>query len=245
MTIEAPRHPTVEEFRAKLKARDAFLRKARRTPWLFHGIDLRRELHRYARILGIRSPKLVIRWGKGAMRSTGGPRVTLSLWPDRPIADTLEALLHEVVHCSLWRVTRDHHGDRFRRRLLVSAREAWGIELTDALRAAEETRRAKVAATVLHVKCEAYFLDDIITADLETKIALGPVWPESSNHTPKPEPVIDLAQRRAVMIEQRAEHARRMLTKNEAKQKRAAKLVSKWRRTVRYYERAAAKKATP
>jgi hypothetical protein len=139
-------------------------------------------------------------------------------------AEILEVLLHELVHLAM--PAASSHGERFRRTLARAASQAWGVEVDPNPPATSDNIRA-------------YALDEHITAALKPLIESGAVV------VPTPAPVAKPSRVEATeaLVEKRAAHAVKMLTKAERDVKRAKTREQKWRTKVRYYERVAARRA--
>lgn len=137
-------------------------------------------------------------------------------------ASVLEVTLHELCHIAA--PARASHNETFRRILQRAAREAWGIDVPIDLDRGKRKNRA-------------YTMDHVITAELKKLIESGTV--ELFQIRPKLIP--SRAERTAMLVHKRAEHAAKMLTRAERRLKLAKTLHKKWAETVRYYERRAAK----
>jgi hypothetical protein len=229
---------------AKKREKQRSLANARKTPFIVQGIDLNAQMRAMWRLPAFRSndagpwpPTLYISWGvRGArgVASVTNNRIRLRMSLDTPLPYALELLLHELVHISL--PAREGHSERFILRLVRAAAEMWGIAIS-----------APLATPRGRHKCTAYAVDARLVQALKAKFAGEP------EAAPRPvlvlpPPPIDLTAKRERMVRDRAEHAKNMLATHETKLKREQRLVSKWRRTVRYYrirELTAAKRSEP
>lgn len=211
-----------------------FLAQARKTPFIVHGVDLQAQLRLMLKLPCLDRPKLPtlsVHWGTTGSHGNASiwrNRIRLHVAADTSLASTLELLLHELVHMSL--PQGEGHSERFILRTVRAAKEMWGVEIDKPLDTPSGAWKVK-----------AYAVDDRLRDALHEKLRTGALLIPNVPYTFPPKP-IDLAARRQQVVEKRAERARKMLAKNEAKLKRTQKLVSKWRVTVRYYERAAAKR---
>ena len=151
------------------------------------------------------------------MRVAAGPDAT----PER----VLEVLVHEMCHLAVPNDT--HHGERFRLTFRKACRELWGIDVP-----LDAPARGGVVA---------YGMGDIASEMLKEKIARGEI--ELFAPTPKKEtPKASRAELSAKLVEKRATHAVKMMTRAEKRAKSAQRTLTKWREKVRYYERKAAAK---
>ncbi len=150
--------------------------------------------------------------------------------PGATPAEVLEVLMHEMCHMAL--PPRTMHNERFRLTLKRAAHELWGIDVP-LLSGSDREAHSNAA----------YAMDSLIMAALEEKIACGEVElfkPEPKTKTPKP----TRAELSEKMVEKRAAHTLKMLSRAEARAKAAQHTLTKWRKKARYYEQRAASKAS-
>ena len=166
------------------------------------------------------------RWSGHA--ATYRRKIRIAFGPSATKAEVLEVLVHEMCHLACPK--REHHGERFKLTLRRAARELWGIEIPIA--------QGKDRGDEHNA---AYAMDRLIMTALEGLVAEGKV--ETFPHEPKTAPSKPTrAQRSTALVEKRAAHAVRMLTRAEKRAQSAQRTLAKWREKVRYYERQAARK---
>ena len=222
----------IERWRAERKARVQDAANRRRTPYVAAGIDLKKAFEAYRKLPPFKGNlgkvKLVV-----AHRSFRGTRGTawirrrklrVAVGPGATQSRVLEVLVHEMCHLVL--PVREGHSERFRRTFARACQEIWGIEVP--------------------IDCEpymgvvAYGMGEFAARKLRELIEAG----EIDTFPPDSVPVASKKVRLDALVEQRAEHAARMLARAERRAKLAQRLLTKWRTKVRYYERAAAKRAS-
>jgi SprT-like family protein len=172
-----------------------------------------------------------------AHRMTGGTRGTaytsrrklrVAVGPDATPERVLEVLVHEMCHLAL--PGDVGHGERFRLTFRRACSELWGIDVPlDA---------PPVNGVV------AYGMGQVATEKLHERIARGEIAlfpPDSRVEAPKP----SRAELSVKLVEKRASHAVKMMTRAEKRAKAAQRTLAKWRKKVRYYERQAAKTGAP
>jgi len=248
-----PTCASVDRHVSLARERRAWAAQHRKTPFLFEGIDMRQQLREFARLPAFEGADSQLRiagvWNRlrviwsstattsgRATTSSVNPavnRIRVTVGPRSSRAGLLETLLHELVHVSL--PHEQHHSEEFILRLARAAREAWGLRVPHPLETPRGTR-----------SCVAYAVDDIIRDELRAKLESGEIRiqiriPIRIPIAPVEEPP-DRNEQRRRQVERRAQRARKMLEHYERTSRRVAKLVGKWRRTVRYYEREAAKR---
>ncbi len=157
--------------------------------------------------------------------------ITFRVGPGASVEEAVECLLHEVVHCAC--PLRESHGELFCRRLIASAREAFGLELDTATLLSLPALRG----------CRAYAIDAAIVAAM---VAAGVgerlrADPACRFEPPPVETELEiearLAMARAARVKAREEHARAKLAEWERKAQAARRIAAKWRTKVRYYDR--------
>jgi hypothetical protein len=156
-------------------------------------------------------------------------RLRVAAGADATPERALEVLVHEMCHLALPN-DGHHHGERFRRVFKRACQELWGIDVPLDVPARQG--------------CIAYGMGDIATAALQEKIALGEIRlfpPTPKVEAPKP----SRAELAAKVVEKRAAHAVRMMTRAEKRTQAAQRALTKWRAKVNYYERQAARKTAP
>jgi hypothetical protein len=214
----------------KLLAKDAAAR--RKLGHVAAGVDLDKAFAAYRKIPpfvgNLGHIKLSVghrteaRWSGHAATYRRSLRVAYG--PSATKAEVLEVLMHEMVHLACPR--REHHGERFKLTLRRAARELWGIEVP---MVQGKDRGDEHNA--------AYAMDRLIMTALEGLVAEGKV--ETFPYEPKPKkPKVPSG----ALVERRAAHAVKMLTRSEKRAQAAQRTLSKWRQKVRYYERQAAKR---
>lgn len=222
----------------------------RETPSVYQGVDLQAEARHYCRALGITLPKINFRhsnklgctgrawsyltWAQGRAQLSRyqqklSGRIVLTIGCTE-VSRVLVVLLHELVHVA---APRQHHNEAFRALLVRTARKLWGVKVEGWLSvpAGDYNKRA-------------YAIDDIISTELQVLLDSLAVVPAAVKIR-EPEAPVSLQEQRERLVQKRAEHARKMLAKNEKKLSAAQKNVSKWRTKVRYYDKRAAAKASP
>jgi len=209
---------------------------------VFRGVDLAALAVRFWGLEAMRSegrvPKIrwrafsrgVSAWGTAWVHSQ---RITMRLPGAADVESAAEVLLHELVHCSC--PGGAHHGELFRRRLIACAREAFGLDLDTA---------ALLALPVGASGKRAYAIDKAITEAMRAS-GVGERLRASASAAPVVQPaptepaeieVRKEAARAAKAAERRA-HCEAMLAEWESKAARAKRLVTKWKKRVRYYEK--------
>lgn len=149
-------------------------------------------------------------------------RIRVNAGPSASAADVLITILHELCHVA---TPRERHGERFRRVYQRALLEAWGVEVP-------------LNPRGVWGRIAAYRQDTVARGQLEERISAIRTYP------PAPKVELTRAERNAALVEQRAAHAAAKLHEAERKLKLAKTVHTKWARRVRYYERAAARKAT-
>jgi len=163
------------------------------------------------------------RWSGHA--ATYRRKIRVAYGPSATKAEVLEVLMHEMVHLACPR--REGHGERFKLTLRRAARELWGIEVP-IIQGKDRGDEHNAA----------YAMDRLIMAAIEGLIAEGKIetFPYEPKLTTKKAPVN--------LVEKRAAHAVKMLSRAEKRAKAAQRTLTKWRTKVRYYEKQAAKRAS-
>lgn len=203
------------------------------------GVDVRRAFEAYRKMppfagnLG-RHIKLTVghraeaRWSGHA--ATYRRAIRVAYGPHATKAEVLEILVHEMCHLAC--PPQTGHGERFRLTLRRAARELWGIEV-ELLRSSQRGEKHNAA----------YAMDRIIMIELEKLIRACAV--DTFDHVPAPAVKPSRAEISTKLIERRAAHAVKMLTRAEKRAKAMQRVLTKWRTKVRYYERVAAKRSSP
>jgi hypothetical protein len=210
------------------------------------------ELVRKGIVFGLNLAPLVQRfWQLKAMRAEGrSPQVTwrcssvkggtsgrarrysiVLTIGEASIEEPIEVLLHELVHCSC--PVREHHGELFIRRLIACAREAFGLDLDTAklleMPIEGASKRAYAVDKVILRAMEAAKIGERLRA--EPELVFVPAEPETEEQIEAKR-----VKAREKKILSRRAHCEEMLATWEQRATRARKLVSKWRKRVRYYE---------
>lgn len=158
-------------------------------------------------------------------------QITMRITVGASIEQAAESVLHELVHCALPRGV--HHGELFCRRLILCAREAWGLDLD--VRALLTLRPDR-----LHSR-RAYAIDAAIVEAMKVARVGETLRAGADFAAPPPETPAQTAARHATAaadrIAAREVHARDMLARWERKERAAKRYAAKWRRRVRYYDR--------
>jgi len=215
----------------------------------FRGIDfnaLARYLWALDAMRADRAPLPTIQWfatsgryGGMAYGCAGRPcRIRMRVAPTCSVEWIAETLLHELIHCSCPKGV--HHGELFCRRLIACAREAFGLDLdTAALLALPRGNHRKQAYAI-----DAAIVGALRVAGWGERLLQGYAAPLPPPPPPPEDPALVEArlqstrqERRAERAKAREEHAREKLAEWERKLTAAKKLVVKWRRKVRYYEK--------
>ena len=143
------------------------------------------------------------------------------------IENLVEALLHELVHCAC--PLNVHHGELFCRRLIATAREAFGLKLDTAVLLAMPSPSRRLAYTI-----DA----EIKKAMQEAKVG-EQVRKEVPFVAPSPEPRETVDARLNHIRQERKmakqSHCEAMLAEHQSKLAREKKLVAKWQKKVNYY----------
>ena len=114
----------------RAKAKRAMKGMKEREKWMRGGLDVRKEVARCAKVLGIFAPKVTIR-NRTDGRFSGGSykgRVVLSLGVQEPRSRVLALITHEMAHEAAWRAG---HGPRWRAKYLELVRRAYGVDAGD------------------------------------------------------------------------------------------------------------------
>jgi len=218
---------------------------------IFRGVDLGALAARLWQLAAMRSEGRApaVRWraySRGS-RAWGTawpstPRITMRLPVGADVESAAEVLLHELVHCSCPEDT--HHGELFRRRLIACAREAFGLDL--------DVRALLELPVGPHGK-KAYAIDHAIQDAMRAAKVGERLRDDNAAAAPAAESPEVVEARKSAAREAKASsrraHCEAMLATWEGKAERAKRLVVKWRKRVRYYERretlAAKPKVTP
>ena len=213
---------------------------------VFRGLKLAAVAERLWRLEAMRADASLpaITWRASARRKSvsgrawpQGRRLVLTIG-ESDIDRVVEVLLHELVHCAC--PVKEHHGELFQRRLIACAREAFGLDLDTA---------ALLAMPVGNASKRAYAIDEAIRKSM-VDAKIGERLRETPDFVftaPRAETLTEIAAKREAMWASRQEarktHCETMLATWERRASRARKLVSKWRKRVRYYEQREARAA--
>ena len=217
---------------------------------IFRGVSMAALAQRLWKLGAMRSEGRcpAIRWracnrrslrGTSGRAFTGRGRIVVSVGMRSSRENVAEVLLHELVHMAC--PESENHGELFCRRLIATAREAFGLDLDTAALLALPARQGR----------RAYAIDSAITTAMEAAGVGARLLTDVAAPPPPPVPVVteeQAATRAAAAAAARNEgiakaaaareaKARAMLVRWERKAAAARKLAAKWRAKVRYYDR--------